>query len=652
MTTRSASRKTSTRKSTPRKAPPRKTPAAQAKPPAQPRAQARPAEAVVAAIAPKAAPALPAKLPPFDPAELAASLAAAAERSARVIGEFAARQASSPQIFDDELGLGKAFLELSSQMLANPAKLAEAQLGLWNDYMNLWQSSFLRMVGAQAAPVVEPDKADKRFRHDDWQQLFLFDYIKQSYLIAARWLHHNVASVEGLDDTTKRKVDFFTRQYIDALAPSNFALTNPEVFRETIATGGGNLVKGLNNLLGDIERGNGRVRISMTDPKAFELGVNIATTPGKVVFRNDLIELIQFEPLTRKQFQRPLLVMPPWINKYYILDLREKNSFLRWADQQGMTVFVISWVNPDAKLAAKNFEDYMLEGPLAALDAIEKATGEKSINAVGYCLGGTLLAATLGYMAAKKDNRIASATFMTSLIDFSHAGELEVFIDEDQVASLEKKMNERGYLEGSEMANTFNLLRANDLIWSFVINNYLLGRDPFPFDLLHWNCDSTRMPAAMHSFYLRNFYMHNRLRAPGGVKLAGVPIDLAKVKVPTYFVSAIEDHIAPWKTTFEGPSILAGPSRFVLSGSGHIAGMVNPPVAEKYGFWTSDKPARGADADQWLAGATSHPGSWWTDWRAWLEPHLGREVPARTPGKSGKTLGAAPGTYARIRADS
>ncbi|MBS0321380.1 MAG: class I poly(R)-hydroxyalkanoic acid synthase [Proteobacteria bacterium] len=642
MTTRPPSRKPSTRKATPRNAP--------AKP-------ARPATPVPAPARPAAAPAKPPAnarppVPPFDPAELAASLAAAAERSARVIGDFAARQAAAPHVFEDELGLGKAFLELSSQMLANPAKLAEAQLGLWNDYMNLWQSSFLRMVGAEAAPVVEPDKGDKRFRHEDWQQLFLFDYIKQSYLIAARWLHHNVASVEGLDDTTKRKVDFFTRQYIDALAPSNFALTNPEVFRETIATGGGNLVKGLNNLLGDIERGNGRVRISMTDPKAFELGVNIATTPGKVVFRNDLIELIQFEPLTKKQFQRPLLVMPPWINKYYILDLREKNSFLRWCDQQGMTVFVISWVNPDAKLAAKNFEDYMLEGPLAALDAIADATGEKAVNAVGYCLGGTLLAATLGYMAARKDTRIASATFMTSLIDFSHAGELEVFIDEAQVASLEKKMNERGYLEGSEMANTFNLLRANDLIWSFVINNYLLGRDPFPFDLLHWNCDSTRMPAAMHSFYLRNFYMKNLLREPGGVKLGGVPIDLAKVRVPTYFVSAIEDHIAPWKTTFAGPSLVSGPSRFVLSGSGHIAGMVNPPAAEKYGFWTSDMDVRGADPDQWLAGAHAHPGSWWTDWRAWLDPHLGREVAARTPGKSGhKSLGNAPGTYARIRAD-
>ena len=313
-------------------------------------------------------------------------------------------------------------------------------------------------------------------------------------------------------------------------------------------------------------------------------------------------------------------------------------------------MFVISWVNPDEKLAHKDFEDYMLEGPLAALDAMEKATGEADFNVLGYCLGGTLLAATLGYMAAKKDKRIASATFMTAMIDFTRPGELGVFIDEDQVTSLEKKMTERGYLEGAEMANTFNMLRANDLIWSFVINNYLLGRDPFPFDLLHWNCDSTRMPAKMHSFYLRNMYMNNRLREPGGITLVGEPIDLSKVKMPTYFISAVEDHIAPWKTTFEGPKIIAGKSRFVLAGSGHIAGMINPPVAKKYGFWTSD--AKVESADEWLAGATQHEGSWWPDWREWLKPYLGGEVAPRIPGKGKlKALEAAPGNYARIRAE-
>jgi polyhydroxyalkanoate synthase subunit PhaC len=588
----------------------------------------------------------------FDPVKLAESLAAAAEKSAKLMGEFVARNAGKQAaVANDELGLGKAFMELAANMLANPARIAEGQMRLWRDYMTLWQSSMLRMMGAPALPVAEPVQGDKRFRDAGWHEHFLFDYMKQSYLITARWLHEQVASVEGLSEPAKKKVQFFTRQYIDALAPSNFALTNPEVFRETVSSGGQNLVRGLNNLLDDIERGNGQLRISMTDPKAFELGVNIATTPGKVVYQNALMQLIQYEPATAKVRKRPLLIIPPWINKYYILDLREKNSFIRWAVSEGITVFVVSWVNPDATLAHKDFEDYLVDGPLAALDAIRDATGEPDANVIGYCLGGTLLAATLGWLAAKKQKRIASATFMTALVDFTAAGELEVFIDEAQVASLEKKMQERGYLEGSEMANTFNLLRANDLIWSFVINNYLLGRDPFPFDLLHWNCDSTRMPARMHSYYLRNMYMGNKLREPGALTLAGVPIDLSKVTVPTYFVSAIEDHIAPWKTTYAGPGLIRGQKRFVLSGSGHIAGMINPPAANKYGYWTNE--ALADNAEEWFAGAAQHAGSWWSDWRAWIEPFLDREVPARVPGK-GKlpVIEAAPGSYARLRADS
>ena len=439
----------------------------------------------------------PATAKGYDPIAFAQSLVAAADKSALLIGELAANSAkgSSSALVADELGIGKAFMEMASKMLANPYKLAETQMNLWSDYMNLWQSSTMKLWGAAAEPVAAPSKGDKRFRHEDWEKYFLFDYIKQGYLITSRWLHETVASVEGLDDATKRKVDFFTRQYIDALAPSNFALTNPEVFRETISSGGQNLVRGLNNLLDDIKRGNGQLKISMTDTKAFELGVNIATTPGKIVFQNDLMQLIQYEPSTKKVAQRPLLVIPPWINKYYIMDLREKNSLIKWTVDQGVTVFVISWVNPDENLAHKDFEDYLREGPLAALDAIAKATGETEVNALGYCLGGTLLAAMLAYMAAKKDKRIVSASFMTALVDFTRSGELEVFIDEEQVASLERKMTERGYLEGGEMATTFNMLRANDLIWSFVINNYLMGRDPFPFDLLHWNQDATRMPA-------------------------------------------------------------------------------------------------------------------------------------------------------------
>ena len=586
----------------------------------------------------------------YDPVALAESLAKAAEKGAKLMGDFAKRQsASGKTLLADELGIGKAFLELAAKMMANPMRVAESQMTLWWNYMSLWQSSLMRMVGAPSAPVAEPHKGDKRFKHEDWEQHFLFDCIKQSYLLTARWLHEQVASVEGLDDTTKRKVDFFTRQYIDAFSPTNFALTNPEVFRATIASGGQNLVRGLHNLLDDIERGNGKLKISMTDSKAFELGVNIATTPGKVVFRNELIELLQYTPTTQKVWKRPLLIIPPWINKFYILDLREKNSFIKWCVDQGISTFVISWTNPDAKLAQADFEDYLKKGTLAALDAVEEATGEPDVNALGYCLGGTLLAATLGYMAAKKDKRIASATYMTSLVDFRQTGELEVFIDEQQVASLERKMEERGYLEGSEMATTFNMLRSNDLIWSFVINNYLLGRDPFPFDLLHWNSDSTRMPAKMHSFYLRNMYMRNALVEPGKVVLGGTPIDLTKVTAPSYFVSAIEDHIAPWKATYNGPKAMRGKTRFVLSGSGHIAGMINPPVANKYGYWTNEKLP--ASADAWLEGAAQHEGSWWTDWRQWLSAHLGREVAPRVPGRGKlKVLGDAPGSYVRIQA--
>jgi len=423
---------------------------------------------------------------------------------------------------------------------------------MWADYMRLWQSTWLKMLGLQAPPVAEPAAGDARFKDQDWSSNFVFDHIKQSYLIAARHIQQAVANVEGLPPESEKKVAFFTRQYVDALAPSNFLMTNPQVLRETVRTGGQNLIRGMNNLLADLEKGGGQLRISMTDESAFQLGRNVATTPGKVVYQTALMQLIQYQPTTAEVHKRPLVIIPPWINKYYILDLREKNSFIRWAVAQGHTVFVISWVNPDARLAQKGFDDYMREGALAAFEAVEKITGEREVNVIGYCLGGTLLGATLGYLSNKNQNRVASATFFVSLLDFSEPGELGVFIDEQQVANLEKKMNQRGYLEGSEMAGTFNLLRANDLVWSFVVNNYLLGKDPFPFDLLYWNADSTRMPARMHSFYLRNMYIRNLLAEPGGIELDGVPIDLGAVRTPAYFISTVEDHIAPWKTTYKG----------------------------------------------------------------------------------------------------
>ncbi len=587
-----------------------------------------------------------------DPKEIAKTYAEVAQRASRLLTEHIQRQAkhgvAAPA---DELGIAQAFMEMMAKLLANPYRLAQAQMNLVWDYFSLWQHSTLRFMGLEAPPVAQPAKDDKRFKDAQWEEHFLFDFIKQSYLITARHIHDTVCCVEGLDEQTQKKVNFFTRQFIDALSPSNFALTNPEVFRETVRTHGQNLVKGFNNLLRDIEEGDGQLRIRMTDTTAFELGKNVATTPGKVIFQNDLMQLLQFEPTTKEVFKRPLLIFPPWINKYYILDLREKNSFVKWATDQGHTVFVMSWVNPDERLAKKSFEDYLLEGAMTAVDKVCEQTGEKEINAVGYCLGGTLLGTTLAWMAAKRDKRIASATFFTTMLDFSIPGELGVFIDEQQVSSLEKKMAERGFLEGSEMAGTFNMLRANDLIWSFVVNNYLMGKDPFPFDLLYWNSDSTRMPYAMHSFYLRNMYMKNLLKEPGGITLAGVPIDLGKIRVPSYFISTIEDHIAPWKSTYLGAKRFAGPVRFVLGGSGHIAGIVNPPAANKYGYWTNDTLA--ATADEWLAGATQHPGSWWTDWQQWITALDDRRVPARSPARGKlKPIEDAPGSYAKFRLDA
>ena len=581
-----------------------------------------------------------------NPPELPQICQSVAERSSKLLAEFAQKQAQSlSSAVRDEMGIARAFMDLYARMAADPALLATTSMNMWADYTRLWQSTWLRMFGMQSPAVAEPAAGDARFKDQDWSANFMFDHIKQSYLIAARHIQQAVSQVDGLSPESEKKVAFFTRQYVDAIAPSNFLLTNPQVLRETLASGGQNLVRGLGNLLTDLEKGRGELRISMTDETAFELGRNVATTPGKVVHQTPLMQLIQYQPSTAEVYKRPLVIIPPWINKYYILDLREKNSFIRWAVAQGHTVFVLSWVNPDAKLAQKGFDDYMREGALAAFDAIEKLTGERQVNAIGYCLGGTLLGATLGYLSNTNQDRVASATFFVSLLDFSQPGELGVFIDEEQVANLEKKMNERGYLEGSEMAGTFNLLRANDLVWSFVVNNYLLGKDPFPFDLLYWNSDSTRMPARMHSFYLRNMYIKNLLGKPGGIELEGVPIDLGAVKVPSYFISTVEDHIAPWQSTYKGAKYLGGPVRFVLGGSGHIAGIVNPPAAKKYHYWTND--ALPETAQEWFRGAQQIPGSWWEDWQAWMErQNRGEKVPARVPQNP---LEDAPGSYATMR---
>ncbi|GEO82969.1 class I poly(R)-hydroxyalkanoic acid synthase [Pararhodospirillum oryzae] len=581
----------------------------------------------------------------IDPADFGRTFTELADKSQAVMGTLLANQLAHPaQGLMDPLHLGSAFYDLAAHLASDPLRVMDANLGLWNDYMKLWQNATLGALGTETTPVVQPDAGDRRFKDEAWTEHTIFDFIKQSYLVTARWMQSVVQGVDGLDPHTADKVDFFTRQITDAMAPSNFVLTNPQVLRETLDSGGENLVRGLENLLHDLERGKGQLRISMTDESAFKVGENVASTPGKVVMRNALMELLQYTPTTETVHRRPLLIVPPWINKYYILDLRPKNSFIKWAVDQGHTVFVISWVNPDASLRDKGFADYMLEGPLAALDRMAEITGEPEANIIGYCLGGTLTGCLLAWLTRQgKAGRIASATHFTTMLDFSEPGDLGVFIDEPTLEYLESQMEKNGYLDGSEMAGTFNLLRSNDLIWSFVINNYLLGKDPFPFDLLYWNADSTRMPAAMHGFYLRHMYLENIVRKPDGITLAGVPIDLSLVETPAYFISCREDHIAPWRTTYLGTRLYKGPVRFVLAASGHIAGIVNPPVANKYGFWTNDTlpPA----PEDWLNSAQRSEGSWWTDWNAWIQPHAGEQVPARMP--QGDT--DAPGTYVAVR---
>jgi polyhydroxyalkanoate synthase subunit PhaC len=585
-----------------------------------------------------------------DPTELSRRLTEIAERSQRLVSEFLTRQSDGGGAgIADPMAVGSAFFELTARMMADPARLIEVQMALWNDYLTLWQRTAERLTGGQVEPVVEAAADDRRFRDRAWSDNAIFDYIKQSYLLTARFIQGVVKEVGGLDDHTGRKVDFYTRQFVDAMAPSNYVLTNPEVLRAIGESGGENLVNGLQNLLDDLERGKGRLAISMTDMAAFKLGENVAATPGKVIYQNDLIQLIQYAPTTDTVHRRPLLIIPPWINKFYVLDLRPQNSFIRWAVSQGHTVFVISWSNPGEQLSTKNFEDYMKEGPLAALDAMTAATGEKDANVIGYCLGGTLLSATLSYMTAKRDRRIKSATFFVTMVDFAEAGDLSVFIDEEQLTSLEERMSKKGYLEARDMHQTFNMLRANDLIWSFVVNNYLLGKQPLPFDLLYWNADSTRMPAAMHSFYLRRMYQENLLSKPGGITLDGVKIDLRKIKTPAFILSTREDHIAPWRSTYAATQLYSGPVKFVLSASGHIAGVVNPP-GSKYGHWTNDKNP--PSPDEWLATATTHQSSWWPMWEEWVSQYSGGGAPARQPGDGElKPLEDAPGSYVKVRAE-
>jgi polyhydroxyalkanoate synthase len=532
--------------------------------------------------------------------------------------------------------------------LSDPQRATHLQTSLGKSYLDLWASAVKRMAGAPAAPVAAPDPRDKRFSDPEWSSNQFFDFVKQGYLLTTEWANRLVRDADGLDPHTRQKAEFYVRQIANAVAPSNFVLTNPELLRTTLSSNAENLAEGMRMLADDIAAGHGSLRIRQSDSSMFEVGRNLGITPGKVIYQNDLMQLIQYSPATPQVLKRPLLIVPPWINKFYILDLTPEKSFIKWCVAQGLTVFVISWVNPDARLQNKDLSDYMHEGPLAALDAIEKATGESEVTAIGYCVGGTLLAMTLAYTAAKEDRRITSATFFAAQADFTYSGDLKVFVDEEQLAVLERHMKERGYLDGKSMATAFNLLRSNDLIWPYVINNYLKGKAPFPFDLLYWNSDATRMPAANHSQYLRSCYLENRL-AKGEMKIDGVPLSLKQVTVPIYNLATREDHIAPAKSVYLGASLFGGPMKYVLAGSGHIAGVVNPPGKQKYQYWTGAKP-RGADVDKWLAKATEHPGSWWPDWVAWITAQDATRVPAREPGGGMLTpIEDAPGSYVKIR---
>ena len=584
--------------------------------------------------------------PTWDPLVLAAQLQKIAKQSQTLMQRFVSNQPTAIKLgIGDTSSLGFDFFELMTRMMTDPAAVASAQIDLFNDTLSVWQKAAERMLMRRAHEADAPK--DKRFKHPEWSENAIFDFVKDSYLVAAKSILSAIRGVKGMDEASARRVDFYTRQFVDALSPSNFVTTNPEVLTATLQSGGQNLLRGLENLLADLERGNGRLAITMTDLKAFRLGENIATTPGKIVYQNELMQLIQYTQSTREVRRRPLLIVPPWINKFYVLDLQPKNSFIKWAVDQGHTVFAISWVNPDEKLAEKGFENYMLEGPLAALAAIESATGERNVNAIGYCLGGTLLASTAAYLAAKGDDRIASATYFATLVDFTDVGDMAVFIDDGQLASLERRMRERGYLEARDMAAAFNMLRANDLIWSFVVSNYLLGKEQMPFDLLFWNSDSTRMPAAMHSFYLRKMYQQNLLAKPGGITLADVPIDLSKIRSPTFILATREDHITPWKSTYAATRLYSGPIKFVLTDAGHMAGVISPP-GSKYGHWTNDNLP--PSPDEWFAGATPHLESWWPVWDEWVTQLDSGRVPAREPGGGKLTIiEDAPGSYVRVR---
>ena len=586
-----------------------------------------------------------------NPEEFARNMLRVFEEGGRAMSELLERPDSkmSPYSAANEAAEAVTTLsEIASAWLAQPAKLAEMQGSLMRAYIDLCNNTMRRLLGEAVEPVAEPEPSDNRFKDPEWSSNPFFDFWKQAYLVTSNWAEDILNQTDGLDDPSRHKAEFYLRQISSAFSPSNFPLTNPEVVRETFATNAGNLVRGMSHLVRDMEKSGDLLKISQTDTEAFEVGKNLATTPGKVIFQNDIFQLIQYTPTTDKVREVPLLVVPPWINKYYILDLTPPKSLLKYAVDQGFTVFVVSWVNPDERLSHKSFEDYMLEGVLAAADAVKRETGVERSNVVGYCVGGTLLGSTLAYLAARGEEPFRSVTFLTTQLDFTKAGDLLLFTSDTQLDALKEMMNERGYLDGSRMANVFNMMRPRDLIWPYIVNNYMLGKKPFPFDLLFWNQDSTRMPAANHSFYLTEFYNENKL-ARGEMTLAGVKLDLKKIKLPVFEVATKEDHIAPAKSVFIGAKMLGGPVEFVMAGSGHIAGVVNPPDKMKYQYWTASKAA--ADTlEEWMSMAKEHPGSWWPYWAEWLTKYSGGWTIPREPGEKLGVVEDAPGSYVRTKA--
>lgn len=545
--------------------------------------------------------------------------------------------------------ISDAYRTMAEDLLLHPLRFASAEIDLARKHLGLARYTLTRLTGQPTEPVAEPDPDDRRFLAEDWHRHLSFDVLQQAYLINSRAFLSWVEGMEGLPGPGRDQMLFYARQLTSALSPSNYPLTNPEVLRITWERKGMNLVDGARNLVDDIRQNPNLFNVAMTDRSAFEVGGNLATTPGKVVYQNELMQLIQYSPTTETVARRPLLIVPPWINKFYILDLTERNSFIRWLVDQGQTVFMVSWRNPGPAQKNRGWDDYMTLGVLAAIDAVTEATGEPQMNAIGYCIGGTLLGTTMAWLAKKQRNPIVSTTYLTTLLDFSDPGGIGVFINDHSIRGIERTMERKGYLDGRAMAFTFNLLRENDLFWSYWTNNYLKGLKPKAFDLLYWNTDGTNLPARMHSYYLREMYLHNRLVQPDALTIAGEGIDLSAVSVPSFFLSARQDHIAKWKTTYRGAGVYGGNVRFVLSGSGHIVGVINPPYKEKYGYWTNNQLP--GSADDWFDSAEHHPGSWWPHWREWLATFEGGQVQSRQPGEGPlEAIEDAPGSYVKVKA--